>query len=30
MGDRFSLEMHVDRSGAEVFGLENGDYVELE
>ena len=30
MDDKFSLEMHVDRSDAEAFGLENGDYVELE
>ena len=28
--DNFVLELHIDRSDAELFGLENGDYIELE
>ena len=30
MADHFSLEMHVDRTDAEKYGLNNGDYVDLE
>ena len=30
MDDRFKLEMHIDRTDASLFGLENGDYVDLE
>ena len=30
MSDNFSLEMHVDRTDANKYGLNNGDYVELE
>ena len=27
MGDSFVLELHIDRTDAEMFGLNNGDYV---
>ena len=30
MGDNFVLEMHIDKTDAANFGLENGDYVDLE
>lgn len=30
MDDRFKLEMHIDRTDASLFGIENGDYVDLE
>lgn len=30
MGDKYKLEMHIDRSDAEKYGIENGDYIELE
>ena len=30
MDDQFTLEMHVDRTDAETFGLQNGDYIDLE
>lgn len=30
MKDSFSLELHVDRSDASAFGMENGDYIDLE
>ena len=30
MNDKYSLEMHVDRSDATKFGLNNGDYVDLD
>ena len=30
MGDRYKLEMHIDKSDAEKYGIENGDYIELE
>lgn len=29
MGDSFVLELHIDRTDAEMFGLNNGDYVNL-
>lgn len=30
MGDNFKLELHIDRSDASLYGLENGDYIDLE
>ena len=30
MGDKYKLEMHIDKSDAEKYGIENGDYIELE
>lgn len=30
MKDSFELEMHIDRTDAEEFGLNNGDYIDLE
>ena len=30
MGDNFTLELHIDRTDAETFGLNNGDIVNLE
>lgn len=30
MGDNFILEMHIDKSDALLYGLENGDYIELD
>ena len=30
MKDSFVLEMHIDKSDAAKYGLENGDYIELE
>ena len=30
MADHFCLEMHVDRTDASLFGLENGDYIDLD
>ena len=30
MADSFTLELHIDRTDANLFGLENGDYVDLE
>lgn len=30
MGDRYKLEMHIDKSDAEKYSIENGDYIELE
>lgn len=30
MGDNFTLEMHIDRTDANLFRLENDDYVDLE
>ncbi len=30
MKDNYSLEMHLDKSDAKEFGLENGDYINLE
>ena len=30
MADNFVLEMHVDRTDAALYGMENGDYIDLE
>ena len=30
MKDSYNLEMHVDRTDAETYGLNNGDYIDLE
>lgn len=30
MGDNYVLEMHIDKSDAKEFGLNNGDYIDLE
>lgn len=30
MGDNFTLEMHIDKSDALKYGIENGDYIDLE
>ena len=30
MADNFVLEMHIDRTDAGIFGMENGDYIDLE
>ncbi len=30
MKDSYVLEMHIDRSDANLFGIENGDYIDLE
>ena len=30
MKDSYQLEMHIDRSDAYLFGIENGDYIDLE
>ena len=30
MKDSFVLEMHIDKTDAATFGLENGDYIDLE
>ena len=30
MGDNFKLELHIDRSDASLYGLKNGDYIDLE
>ena len=30
MKDSYSLEMHVDRTDANLYGLNNGDYIDLE
>lgn len=30
MGDKYKLEMHIDKSDAEKYGIGNGDYIELE
>ena len=30
MGDNFTKEMHIDKSDALLYGLENGDYIELD
>ena len=30
MRDDFSLELHVDRTDATLFGMENGDYIDLD
>lgn len=30
MADRFTAELHIDRTDAAKYGLENGDYVELD
>ena len=30
MKDEYELEMHIDRTDAKIFGLENGDYIDLE
>ena len=30
MGDKFVLEMHVDKTDAATFGLNNGDYIDLD
>lgn len=30
MGDNFKLELHIDKSDALLYGLNNGDYIEIE
>lgn len=30
MNDNYVLEMHIDRTDANTFGIENGDYIDLE
>lgn len=30
MGDNFTLEMHIDKSDAMKYGIEDGDYIDLE
>ena len=30
MNDKFILEMHVDKTDAEKYGFNNGDYIDLE
>lgn len=30
MKDSYNLELHIDRTDAEIFGLKNGDYIDLE
>lgn len=30
MGDNFTLELHIDKSDAKEYGLNNGDYIDLE
>ena len=30
MKDSYVLELHIDRTDAKLYGLENGDYIDLE